>query len=104
MSKRPVTILSLTLLLTIGLVDAATQTQPPSTDVFVADLRHRDGRLAFESPLNITNRDGYDNQPYFLPDGDGLLFTSIRDGSLPDIYRYKLSDKSTAQMTRTAEG
>lgn len=82
----------------------ARQTQPPSTDIFVVDLQRREGRLVFSAPVNITNRDGYDNQPYFLPDGESLLFTSIREGSLPDIYRYNFRDHSTVQVTKTPEG
>ena len=103
MSKCSMTILVLAIL-TFAPRGATIQTQPPSTDVFVADLRREAGRLHFGTPINITNRAGYDNQPYFLSDGDSLLFASIREGSLPDIYRYKISDKSTVQVTRTPEG
>jgi hypothetical protein len=80
------------------------QNQPPSTDIFIAELQVRDGRLSFNRPVNIINREGYDNQPYFLPDGESLLFTSIREGTLPDIYRYHFRDRSTAQVTKTREG
>ena len=83
---------------------APQQNAPPSTDIFLVDIENRAGRLTFNQPVNITNREGYDNQPYFLPDGASLLFTSIREGTLPDIYRYTLKDKSTTQMTRTTEG
>ncbi len=84
---------------------APQQNAPPSTDIFLADFhRSRDGRLMFSQPVNITSREGYDNQPYFLPDGASLIFTSIREGTQPDIYRYTLKDKSTTQMTRTTEG
>ncbi len=94
----PLSILSL-LLIALG------QTAPPpSTEIFVADLRSRDGRLSVGQPVNITNREGYDNQPMFMPDGESLLYTSIREGTLPDIYRYVFRDKSTAQMTKTPEG
>lgn len=80
------------------------QNQPPSTDIFIVDLQKQDGRLVFHRPVNITSREGYDNQPNFLPDGDSLLFTSIREGQLPDIFRYNLRDGSTVQVTRTPEG
>ena len=86
------------------LLIAAGQTAPPSTDIFVATLSSRDGRLSIGQPVNITNRDGYDNQPMFMPDGESVLYTSIREGTLPDIYRYVFRDKSTVQMTKTPEG
>lgn len=93
----------MSLLLLVPVI-AMGQGQPPSTDIFIVDLQMRDGRLTFGRPLNITRREGYDNQPNFLPDGDSLLVTSIREGQLPDIYRYDLRDRSTAQVTRTSEG
>src|SRR5688572_20558478 len=97
-------IFALTLIGGFCLAATSPQNQPPSTDIFIVDLQKRDGRLVFGGPLNITNREGYDNQPYFLPDGESLLFTSIREGTLPDIYRYNLRDRSTAQVTKTPEG
>src|SRR5437870_6844623 len=86
------------------LLIASGQTAPPSTEIFVAELHKRDGRLSVGQPVNITNREGYDNQPMFMPDGESVLYTSIREGTLPDIYRYVFRDKSTVQMTKTPEG
>jgi hypothetical protein len=80
------------------------QTTIPSTEIFVVELRNRAGQLSAAQPINITNREGYDNQPMFMPDGESLLYTSIREGTLPDIYRYLLRDKATVQMTKTPEG
>jgi hypothetical protein len=54
-------------------------------------------------PVNITNRDGYDNQPSFLPDGNGLLFTSIRENNQADIYRYELATQKTERVINTSE-
>jgi hypothetical protein len=96
-------IIFLCFLLTHGQT-APQQNAPPSTDIFLVDIETGAGRLIFNQPVNITRREGYDNQPYFLPDGASLLFTSIREGAQPDIYRYTISDKSTTQMTRTTEG
>lgn len=87
------------------LATAAGQTQaPPSTDVFLTDMQGHGSRLKFGHPVNITNRDGYDNQPAFMPNGASLLFVSIREGSQPDVYRYNLWDHSTVQVTATTEG
>jgi Tol biopolymer transport system component len=52
---------------------------------------------------NISNNPGYDNQPSFLPDGSGVLFTSNRDSKQTDIYRYDFGSKSLTQLTRTPE-
>jgi dipeptidyl aminopeptidase/acylaminoacyl peptidase len=78
------------------------QTPPPS-DIFLAELARRDGQLQLGQPVNITKRDGYDNQPSFTPDGKGILFTSQRENNQTDIYRYDLATRQTARVTATSE-
>src|SRR5881394_3042302 len=77
--------------------------QPPSTDIFLAPLSIEDGRPVIGSPVNVTNRPGYDNQPSFTPDGHALLFTSIHDDGQSDIYRYDLATKEITRVTNTPE-
>jgi dipeptidyl aminopeptidase/acylaminoacyl peptidase len=79
------------------------QNAPPSADIFLADVMKRGGQLVLGKPVNITNRDGYDNQPSFLPDGKSLLFTSIRQNNQADIYRYELATQKTERVTNTSE-
>src|SRR6185436_12878280 len=79
------------------------QNAPPSSDIFLADVTQRGGQLVVGKPVNITNRDGYDNQPSFLPDGKGLLFTSIRENIQADIYRYELATQKTERVINTSE-
>jgi hypothetical protein len=76
---------------------------PPATDIYLADLRTEAGRLRVGAPRNVTARPGYDNQPHFLPDGSGLLFTSIREDGQADIYRYELADGRIHRVTATPE-
>ena len=77
--------------------------QPPATDIYLADLRVADGRVNVGAPLNVTARPGYDNQPYFLPDGRAFLYTSIRADSQADIYRYDLGPATSVRLTTTRE-
>src|SRR5262245_60163909 len=79
------------------------QNAPPSSDIFLVDVTKRGGQLVLGKPVNITNRDGYDNQPSFLPDGKSLLFTSIRENNQADIYRYELVTQKTERVTNTSE-
>jgi dipeptidyl aminopeptidase/acylaminoacyl peptidase len=52
----------------------------------------------------MTASPGYDNQPAFTPDGDAVLFTSIRGGGKQtDIYRYDLGSRQTTRVTNTPE-
>jgi dipeptidyl aminopeptidase/acylaminoacyl peptidase len=61
-----------------------------------------DGAVILSNPVNITAREGYDNQPAFTPDSKSVLYTSSRDGQT-DIYEYNLISKSFTQLTNTPE-
>lgn len=76
---------------------------PPATEIFLAPLTTSGARVSIGRPVNVTNNPGYDNQPQFLADSSGLLFSSMRDGVQTDIYRYDISLKRVIQVTRTAE-
>jgi hypothetical protein len=75
---------------------------PPANDILLIDLTAGDGQIKLGEPRKITEWVGYNNQPYFLPEGDSLLYTSIRDKQA-DIYRYDLKSGKTTQLTETAE-
>ncbi len=77
--------------------------QVPSTDIYVVSIEGEgDERPRFGEPRNLTDREGYDNQPAFLLDGSGLLYTSIRDDQA-DIYRYDFAADTAAAVTSTPE-
>ncbi|MGH8621272.1 MAG: TolB family protein [Burkholderiales bacterium] len=82
---------------------AAAPAAPPATDIYLADLRVAQGRVSVGAPVNVTARPGYDNQPFFLPDGRAFLYTSIREDSQADIYRYDIDRTTSVQVTRTPE-
>lgn len=76
---------------------------PPATDIYLADLRVDHGRVSAGTPANVTARPGYDNQPFFLPDGRAFLYTSIREDSQADIYRYDIARRTSVRLTTTRE-
>ncbi len=78
-------------------------TAPPATDIYLAPLRVQDGRVMVGAPVNVTARPGYDNQPFFLPDGRAFLYTSIREDSQADIYRYDLRRATSVRLSTTRE-
>ena len=82
---------------------AGAQAGPPSTDIFLAPVRQQGARVTIGTPVNITRRAGYDNQPSFTPDGRAVLFTSIRADGQADIYRYDMRTKTTRRLTSTPE-
>src|SRR5262249_864272 len=66
-------------------------------------LSMKDGKPVLGEPVNITKRAGYDNQPYFIPSGKELFYTSIRKDEQADIYKYDLTKKSEIPFTNTPE-
>jgi WD40 repeat protein len=98
---------ALAVLAFLGSVSAQTPTPtpaatPPASDIFTANLMSAKGELKLGTPEKITSYDGYNNQPYFLPDGHSVLYTSIRGGQA-DIYRYDIGTGATTQVTNTPE-
>ena len=75
---------------------------PPATDVYLATIApSTDGNIRLSDPVDLSNNPGYDNQPFFIRDGEAVLFTSMRDGKQTDIYKYTLSTRALKQLTRT---
>lgn len=75
----------------------------PATEVYLAPLTISASSVTVGAPVNISNNKGYDNQPAFLPDSSGVLFTSNRDEKQNDIYRWDIAKKSLTQLTHTDE-
>lgn len=78
------------------------QDAPPATDVYLSTIERAEGGWTIGTPSNLTARPGYDNQPAFTPEGDGLVYTSYRDGQA-DVWRLALPAGSAEPVTRTPE-
>lgn len=106
------------------------QAAPPSTEVYVSSLSVSGTSATVGKPENISNSPGYDNQPFFTPDGAAVLFTSDRvplaartllkepvartvpavpaqqqvaTRTQTDIFRYDLASRKVARVTATDE-
>jgi len=77
--------------------------QAPATEIYLAPLTWSGAKVTVGKATNITNNPGYDNQPQFLADSSGVLFSSNRDGVQTDIYRYDIAAKKVVQVTATTE-
>lgn len=78
--------------------------QPPGTDIVLLDLTSRKKKpLAVSNPVNITNRAGYDNQPFFHPSLPLLYYASAYDQGRTDIMQFDLQQKITRPVTKTSE-
>ena len=89
-------------LLALVLAAAAASAQAPGTDVWLVPVDLDASPPTLGEPRNLTDRDGYDNQPYFEPEGNSLLYTSQRDGQT-DIYKARLNVAPLEQLTDTDE-
>ena len=72
------------------------------TEIYLFDLQEQDGQITISNPLNISNKEGYDNQPSFTEDGTALLFSSFRDGQA-DISKYFIEENYRVWITDTKE-
>ena len=72
---------------------------PPVSDIYLVRLQTKDGELKLGQPKKITDWNGYNNQPFFLPDNKSIFYTSIRADKQADIYRYNLEQQANERLT-----
>jgi Tol biopolymer transport system component len=91
------------LFLSLIFVPLIANSQLPDTDIYLCSVSKSDSGYSFTTPVNITDHEGYDNQPYFTPDGKRILYVSVEDSLQSDIYAYDLAAGVRIQMTNTPE-
>ncbi|RIV42173.1 nuclear transport factor 2 family protein [Flagellimonas pelagia] len=86
-----------------SLLGATLLSAQPNTEVYLFDLSFKNGVPLLSNPKNISNNDGYDNQPSFWDD-DTVLFASTRDDQT-DVRRLNINEGSTYKwLTNTPTG
>ena len=74
-----------------------------NTEVYLFDLKVDNGNPVLSNPKNISNNEGYDNQPSFWDD-DTILFSSTR-ADQTDVLRFNINEGSTSTwVTNTPTG
>ena len=71
-----------------------------ATEIYLFDIKRTENSYVITNPVNISNHEGYDNQPSFTEDGTSILFTSMRDGQT-DIARYNIIKANRIWITDT---
>lgn len=99
---RPIRVAAAALCLAV--LSAPTSAQVPSTDIYLVPFEAADGGFRLGAPVNLTDREGYDNQPAFTPDGKALLYSSIREDGQSDIYLRVLATAETRRITHPETG
>lgn len=80
-----------------------TAAEAPSTDIWIGVLDRSEAVLSVRDLFNATDRDGYDNQPHFAPDGGSFYYASAVDSTQTEVFRYVLDTRRAEQLTRTPE-
>ncbi|MFC2168092.1 TolB family protein [Acidobacteriota bacterium] len=72
------------------------------SDIYLIQITPDGAKLVFVNPVKINVTEGYNNQPFFHPDGESLFFAS-GVGSNTDIYQYTIETGRTIQLTDTPD-
>jgi len=75
----------------------------PESEVYLAPITGAGATLKVGAPKNISNHEGYDNQPKFEADGRGIVFTRGDSASRTDIFRYDLATAKLSPVKETPE-
>ncbi len=84
-----------TILTLVGFLAACAAFGQANTDVYLFDLEWENSKPMLSNPKNISQNDGYDNQPSFWND-DTVIFSSTRAGQT-DIKQFNITKGSTSQ-------
>ncbi len=108
LTSTPLAALIATLTVVVLVQSLSAQDAPPSTDIFVVSWQSTDGEVPMVgSVTRVTDRDGYDNQPAFLPPvGDQapeLAFTSANASGSTEILVHSLEDGATDTLISTPQ-
>ncbi|CAH0997388.1 hypothetical protein EMA8858_03520 [Emticicia aquatica] len=72
------------------------------TEIYLLDLSDSGGNLTLSNPKNITNRLGYDNQPFFHPTKPLIYYAAMQDGQ-SDIWSYNYKTGVGVRITNTID-
>lgn len=75
-------------------------TAQSGTEVYLFDLAIDGESWTLSNPQNISQNEGYDNQPSFSPDGSTLYYTSNRDGET-DLVAFEIETGNKTWLTNT---
>ena len=73
-----------------------------SSAIYLIKIKSENDNLTYDKPIRITEREGYNNQPSFCPEGLRLYYSSDVKGQA-EIFAYEISSGTSHQVTSTAE-
>ena len=86
----------------LGVMIFSVAAKMPGFDIYVGDLELQDNQLKVSHLKALTMRSGYDNQPFFLPAGDSLLYTAaLTNNKLGQQIEQKIDQQIDQQIEQT---
>jgi hypothetical protein len=73
------------------------------SEIYLFDIKVKNGQVTISGGINITNHKGYDNQPFFHPSRPIVFYSSFNDSGRSDIKYYDFKKKTTGNLTLTSE-
>ena len=73
------------------------------SEILIFDLKITKEQVIISGGKNITNHEGYDNQPYFHPALPVIYYSSFDDSARSDIKYFNFKKKETRNLTLTHE-
>lgn len=89
-------------ILIIFLAISTTLSSQSNTDIYLLDIVGSNGKIELINLKNISNNEGYDNQPSFY-DNNTVIFSSTRNGQT-DIKSYHVNSGKNSWKTNTSVG
>ncbi|MFY0697897.1 MAG: PD40 domain-containing protein [Balneola sp.] len=74
-----------------------------STEIYLFEFTYKNNTYQLNNPINVSDNEGYDNQPSFTEDGKSLLYASTRNEQT-DILWYDIESGSKRWITNTPGG
>lgn len=73
------------------------------SEIYLFDMKVKNGQVVLSGGVNITNHKGYDNQPFFHPDQPVIYYSSFDDSGRSDIRYFDYKKKKTVDFIVTSD-
>lgn len=80
-------------------VESDQRLELPECDIFLFELGGNNQSPKIKLVGNITDRPGYDNQPWFTPNSQSVLYTANGKPDRTDVFEYFIEEAETRQVT-----
>lgn len=91
------------LFFTLFLQDYNGWSQLPETNIYLFEVQRNPRGMTLSAPRIIGSKKGYNNQPWFLPDGSGMFYVRSMDTVNTEIFYYDFKKKKSKRITKTKE-